>query len=94
MGVPDIFDALVAMEQVGLRPQCMALRCQHAGCGEEIQIDAGEAMAVDAYLADCCAVYGWDDEAYLCPEHRVRARRVCAAQDAAWALEAEREDAA
>lgn len=42
MSIPDIHDALVAMEQVGLRPQCMALRCQHAGCREEIQIDTGE----------------------------------------------------
>lgn len=94
MSIPDIHDALMAMEQVGLRPQCMALRCQHAGCREEIQIDTGEALAVDAYLAECCSVYGWDDEEYLCPEHQLRQAVSNARYDAEWALEAEREDAA
>ena len=84
---------MVAMEQVGLRPQCMAIRCQCEGCGEEIQIDTGEALAVDAYMADCCGVYGWCDEEYLCPEHARRQRAALAADEAMLACSG-REDAA
>lgn len=94
MKTPDIHDAILAMEQVGLRPQVMSLRCQCAGCKEEIQIDTGEAMAASDYLAKVCKVYGWDSDNYLCPVHMSAKAKADAKADAEWNLEAEREDAA